>query len=154
MTNPKTIQKDLAILAGAICEVLSKYAMMFGEFGDKKTVFNEKKYFQSHMVYRGMRSSGICINADKEFCRNLASNVLGIENDDIKDENAKDALNELLNVTCGQYLTRKFGETPVFDLAMPAFSEIDSQQFTKNMQKSDSIHIKVDDLDLVAFFKE
>lgn len=73
--------------------------------------------------YRGPHSGTLECWTTPAFARGLAANMLGI---DLSEEpaagSADDALRELLNVLCGNLVTRRFGRDLVFDLGTPAAS--------------------------------
>ena len=60
-------------------------------------------------------------------------------------ENAPDALGEMLNVICGQYLTAQFGTSPVFNLSIPNCQPINSETWSHLHGHLESAAILIDD---------
>ncbi len=96
--------------------------------------------------FRGPLTGRIVLIAPDEICTELATNVLGLDDDEeLSDEMAHDALKELLNVTCGQWLTAVAGDQPVFDLTVPSISTVDGRGWVQAVGQADSIAFLVDD---------
>lgn len=79
------------------------------------------KWLHGVVSYRGPFDGALeCWTTDK-FARGLAANMLGIDlADEPAADTAKDALCELMNVLCGNLVTRLHGRDLVFDLSPPA----------------------------------
>jgi chemotaxis protein CheY-P-specific phosphatase CheC len=76
-----------------------------------------------NMSFHGAFSGELVLLVPETLCPAIAANALGLEpEDDEAASGARDALKELLNVTCGQLLTALAGEEPVFDLTVPEVS--------------------------------
>ena len=53
------------------------------------------------------------------LCGELAANILGIDHDVPSSEETEDAIREVVNMICGQFLTRHYGSGVVFNLSIP-----------------------------------
>ena len=89
-----------------------------------------------------------------EMCPELAANVLGLDEDDEKvEEKARDALKELLNVSCGNILTELAGTEPVFDLSVPIVSDIGLDVWEDLKNNEDFVSLIVDDYPALLGYK-
>lgn len=73
------------------------------------------------LEYEGIEDSGhIQVWADVAMVRSLASNMLGLDEEDPESAaHVADALKELLNMVLGNVLTELWGTEPVFHLGIP-----------------------------------
>ena len=73
------------------------------------------------LEYEGIEDSGhIQVWADEAMVRSLASNMLGLDEDDPESAaHIADALKELLNMILGNVLTEVWGTEPIFHLSIP-----------------------------------
>ena len=62
-----------------------------------------------------------------------------------------DALAELINIVCGQFLTKVYGDTPVFDLSLPSISKIDEEEWKDLIENKQTISIMIDDVPAIAY---
>ena len=65
----------------------------------------------------------------------LIGNMLGLEIDEIEQEDVPDALMELLNVVCGKFLVASFGSAVKFNLAIPTVSQMDASDWETQKRK-------------------
>ncbi|MEN9353738.1 MAG: hypothetical protein RL318_1063 [Fibrobacterota bacterium] len=66
------------------------------------------------------QSGSLLVWADVDMVRSLASNMLGLDEDDpASGMHVADALKELLNMILGNVLTEAWGTAPVFHLGIP-----------------------------------
>jgi hypothetical protein len=73
------------------------------------------------LSFEGEEESGhILVWADRAMAKSLASNMLGLDEDDpASASHLTDALKELLNMVLGNVLTEVWGTAPVFHLGIP-----------------------------------
>jgi len=84
-----------------------------------------KETVSAEIEFNGARRGRIQIIAGLEFCNLLAENIAGI--DEVNDQNAVDALQELANVTCGLFLpTAVSSKTEIFDVTVPHAKKCDN----------------------------
>jgi len=135
-------------LIDVFCRVLEQVAFAFGEETPKEELPSGE--FSSHLhcsiSFRGPFNGTIEIALPSEFCEELAANTLGAEQEEVTPEMAADALKEIANVTCGQWLTAVAGEKPVFDLTVPTIEQLDSAGWGQLRDKASSIAMIVDDV--------
>ncbi len=135
------------ILTEVFCDVLMKYAFMFGDALPKDEFPpGDGDYMQAAITFSGHRSGALEISAPVDACVELAANVLGkdLDDDDSMDD-APDALKELINIVCGQFLTAAFGEGPVFDLLPPSISTMDETDWENLVDNEKTVGFMVED---------
>ncbi len=145
------------ILSEVFCDVLMNYAFMFGDECSKDEFpMNGDNYVHATLSFTGNRSGSLGVSTCSDLGVELAANVLGLDPDDEDSiDDASDALEELLNIVCGQFLTATFGETPIFELSPPSVSEIDEAEWKSLIENEETIGIMIDDVPAIvyAFFK-
>lgn len=79
------------------------------------------------LSYEGSKDSGtVQVWAEPAMVRSLASNMLGLNEDDPESStHIADALKELLNMVLGNVLTEVWGTEPVFHLGIPTLLDGD-----------------------------
>ncbi len=81
---------------------------------------------QVHMSFQGPIAGTLTLAVPKPLCAEIAANALGLDMEGAANTSSMhDAIKELLNVTCGQFLTAYAGEEPVFDLSVPSVAPLD-----------------------------
>ena len=117
-----SVRSDLPeIMDTTFCEVVEKVAFMFGDpvpLGDLD--YPGAPLVHAAMSFDGPIQGSLALTVPLEMGTELAANALGSDPDEsLSEEQAIDAINELLNVTCGQMVTALAGEKPAFDLTAP-----------------------------------
>ena len=135
------------MLSDVLCDVLEKMAFMFGDEANAEVLPEpEEGYVQAHMTFTGPMAGSITMAVAGEMCPELAANILGAEADDDRAlEKSRDALKELLNITCGQILTAIAGDEPVFDLSVPEASEMSPEDWNALASRPDTTAVLADD---------
>jgi CheY-specific phosphatase CheX len=141
------------VLSEVFCDVLLKYGFMFGEPLPKDEIsINDPVYLHTSVAFNGYRSGIQGISASADLTTQLASNVLGIDQSDVNSlEDSQDALKELNNIVCGQFLTSAFGENPLFDLSPPSVKQIDSKEWKKLIDNENTIALMVEDIPVIMY---
>lgn len=90
------------------------------------------------LEYEGSEDAGhVQVWADADMVRSLASNMLGLDEEDPESgAHVADALKELLNMVLGNVLTEVWGTEPVFHLGIPTLldgSEWNPQAATRGL---------------------
>ena len=134
-------------LCEAFAEVLEKMAFLFCDEADKDELPSDSR---SHLMvkisFRGPVVGTLMVTVPHEVCSDLAINVMGLDDDEqVDDEQARDALKELANVTCGHMLTAIAGSEPVFDLTVPQIVEIDESEWKRVLAHKDSLAFLIDE---------
>ena len=115
----KTNEKEKIITS--FCNVLETMAFMFSEVIDKNDITDyPKDVIQAEMNFSGYKSGSLKLLVPIEMCLEISANTLGKDFDEaLRMVKASDAVKELLNITCGKFLTELYGTEPVFDLTPP-----------------------------------
>ncbi|MBN1592581.1 MAG: chemotaxis protein CheX [Candidatus Coatesbacteria bacterium] len=134
-------------LSEVFCQVLEQVAFAFGELVPKSDLppINHADYLLCRIGFEGPFSGEIEIATPSEYCRDLAANTLGVEPEEATSEMAADALKEIANVTCGQWLTAIAGEQPIFDLTVPEIEYMDQAEWEQFRDSQSSIALIVDE---------
>ncbi len=104
-------------------DVLGELAFMITDASESETLSCEV-WVTGEVRYRGPQSGALHCWCSRPFGAQLAANLLGIEAGSPDAQlAAEDALRELLNVLCGQLVTRWFGSGAVFNLSIPKTRE-------------------------------
>jgi len=135
-------------LIDVFCQVLEQVAFAFGEETSKEELPSDgvSNYLRCSICFKGPFKGTIEMTLPTDFCEELAANTLGVEQEEITPEMAADALKEVANVTCGQWLTTIAGDRPVFDLTIPNIEPLDSQGWKQLYDGASSIAMIVDDV--------
>ena len=115
----KTNEKEKIITS--FCNVLETMAFMFSEVMDKNTITDyPTDVIQAEMNFSGYQFGNLKLLVPIEMCLEISANTLGKDFDEaLRMVKASDAVQELLNITCGKFLTELYGTEPVFDLTPP-----------------------------------
>lgn len=144
------------ILAEVVGEVFEAMAFMFADplNADSTDEVELDQPIEVHLEFVGAATGEVAIVVPEGMCQELAANILGVEPDD-EDAVAKalDSLKEILNVICGNALTRVAGEEPVFNLNIPKTGELTEETLADWLHDEDTVFLMVDDFTLLARFK-
>ena len=141
-----------AVLAEVLSEVLGSFAFSFGEVVEPGECPqpDEPALHATMSVSGGVRAS-VGLAAPVTLCGEFAANVLGVETvDEAAEAHASDALRELLNITCGRFLTSLYGEEPVFDLGPPRAKELDAAGWADLAGEAEVLAFLVEEKPLLA----
>ncbi len=140
------------VLAEVLCEVLESFAFAFGEPTEPADCRQPNQpALQATMDVSGEVRASVALAAPVALCGEFAANVLGVDAmDQAAESNAADALRELLNVTCGRFLTALYGEEPVFDLGPPQVQKLDAEGWGELAAEVDVLAFLVDESPLLA----
>lgn len=110
-----------ATLARALESVIKTMASLPSEIVDPQDIPDiEQPMVHAHIGFTGESTGEIGLLFDPVLASLAAARILGIEDQDLLLEDMiEDAVKEMLNVVCGQFLTMTFGEVPVFSLTVP-----------------------------------
>ena len=105
----------------AFSRVLEDSAMVFTEESSPSELLApEQDPLEVRVSFSGAGSGELSLMAGSQVARVVAAGALGLDPDEVEsDEDALDALKELMNVTLGQLLTDLAGDEAVFDLSPP-----------------------------------
>lgn len=136
-----------ATLEGVLSDILEKQAFVFAEACPVEDLKAEAEdYLHATIAFEGPLCGLLGLATSRDLCAELAANMLGIEPDDaVAEEDASDALKELLNVVCGQFLTALYGNEPVFQLSIPKVETFGQADWEKRKALPNGIGFAVDD---------
>ena len=140
------------ILTRVLENVMEQLAFMFGEPAQKdELILEEEKCLHISMQFNGLRNGKLDLVIPASMGISLAANILGLDEDDEEAENnSVDALKELVNMVCGQFLTEAYGDKPVFNLTIPTVEEIDRGDWQKLLDRPESVGMIVEDIPLIG----
>lgn len=139
--------KHSELISEVFCSVLETQAFMFGEPVDLEDLPPRAgEYIKAQMGFAGPLKGTLALAMPEAMCTEVAANVLGLDlDDDEAADSAQDALQELLNVVCGQVLTELAGEEPVFDLTVPEVTAVGDAEWSALLAARDVAPLVVDD---------
>lgn len=119
-------QKD-KVLTEIFRSAAESFAYMFAEpYENVEAPPAPESGLMVKMSFQGALAGDLALLVPETLCPVIAANALGLEPEDEEAASgARDALKELLNVTCGQLLTTLAGEEPVIDLTVPEVSTLE-----------------------------
>ncbi len=148
---PDVQRRDCEFLAESLQSVIEKMVFMITDaLDDDELDTGAVDLLRAEMEFSGSRSGKAVLAAQSDLCAEIAENILGIDHDDVDQSSLEDALREILNMTCGQYLTSRWGEEQVFDLTVPGVTTIDTEQWTELAQDEQSVVIDAEGYQMVA----
>jgi chemotaxis protein CheY-P-specific phosphatase CheC len=139
---------DNDILIKICCDVFESLSFMFGEAIDLDEVDSESESFINVSIsYKGDRAGAIILIVSAKTAKILAYNILGIDEDeeDLPFESSMDALKELLNTICSQFITSRYGDEPVFDLTFPETKIISLDEWQESVDSGNFLSLNVED---------
>lgn len=105
-------------LSAAISEIVEELTLMMVEAEDGPVDFPTG--IVGRIGFTGPAEGELAVRCEAELGADLASNMLGVDpGDDEAQTKACDALGEMLNVICGNLVTRLFDEERPFTLSIP-----------------------------------
>ncbi len=137
-----------AIAQHSLKSVLEDFAFMFCEEVDPLEVdLPEGAFFKASITFRGPRAGALALFATIDFCRQVHANILGMdpEDDDASEASESDAIKELLNVTCGQFLEELSGPDALYDLGVPAIETLSREQVREAAESLEMVCLIVED---------
>lgn len=113
-----------ATLATIFSEVLANMAFMFTE-EEPAEPETACQWLEASISYHGPIDGTLRLRCTTDFTVLLAANLLGIDpQDNDAETEARDAVKELMNVLCGQFVTAVHGTEHVFNLSIPEVRDI------------------------------
>ena len=119
--------QQVETLATVLCDVLEASAFSFADPCEKDKLPEARgELLLAEITFRDDVQEGtIRLAAPAELAATFSAEMLALDPDEVTDSQAADALKELLNVTCGQWLTTVWGEEPLFQLTVRRLSSLD-----------------------------
>ncbi len=144
------------MIARVFIDVTEKMAYMFGDVvpaDELPDVPRDAGFVKVSMEFSGPSGGLLTLAVPEKMCSELAANVLGLDsNDERAEEAAHDALKEILNVTCGNFLTEMAGEESVFDLTVPEMTLIGKEVWRELLASEEAVTVIIDAFPSVIIF--
>ncbi len=129
-----------------LSDVLQEQAFMFAEHGESEAVEAPAASFMyARIQFDGPCSGRLGLVFTPNLCSELITNMLGMDSEDLEEEDIADALKELLNVVCGKFLIAAFGPMLKFDLSIPTITKIGLDQWTAQKANQHTTVLMVED---------
>jgi chemotaxis protein CheY-P-specific phosphatase CheC len=111
-------------LTTVLSEVLANLAFMFTGDGEFDPPVGER-WLATKISYGGSVSGALNLTCTATFATRLAANLLGLESEEeASEQESRDAVQEFMNIVCGQYVTAVYGTDDVFNLTIPEVLEL------------------------------
>ena len=75
---------------------------------------------EASIQFYGPSKGCVRILVSEELANIMVQNLLGLEKEEITEQNIEDCVKEAVNMVCGNFLGR-YDQTKIFDLSMPTF---------------------------------
>lgn len=149
--SPRISDRDIGeILVEVVADVLEQFAFMFiAPIEPKQVTLPAHSMWRAEIRFTGPFSGRLSLCGSAPFCALLASNILGMDTEELTPEHTRDALKELVNVTCGELLVALSGKKTVFNLTVPTMERIDTEAARAALTRPDTIPVMVDDEPLI-----
>jgi hypothetical protein len=137
---------SLTMLEDILSNVLQEQAFMFAEhFGDDPEM-PEPPFIHARIRFDGPFDGHLGLVFSHALSIELIANMLGLDPEDIDSEDdAADALKELLNIVCGKFLAAAFGHTFVFDFEAPSVAHIGPEEWRTQLATQETTALLVED---------
>lgn len=134
-------------LGTVVCDVIQRLTFVICDITPKPDLPPvERPICQATMKFEGPRRGAMSLTVPESVCDIFAANVVGIPPEE---EGARrlgrDALQEVVSVTCGHLLTALVGEGPSFRLQGPEFREITEGDWQDLLGEDDTIACVMED---------
>jgi len=140
----------LTIAENVIAGVLQDAAFLFIDRlaqSEKPDIFKWKP-LGSTIEYTGQASGKFRLWADQSLARIIALNMLGMDCDfNLENGKSKDALNEILNMITGIFITTYYGENSAINMGLPSLSDISLLKY--DYENEESLWFKIEDYSLL-----
>jgi hypothetical protein len=142
-----TVIEHIEILTEVACRILEDQVFMFGDVCEKKDfACDADPYVMASVDFDGPSCGTYFWIASQQFGIELAANMLGEDSDNLTAiSGSDDALKELSNVICCQFLTSVHGTEPIFALSSPISQRLDAAKWSSYIKDRGSIGIVVDE---------
>jgi len=140
------------VMADTLSEVLEGMAFTFVDPSDEEvSADGHGEYFHATISFSGTVSGELGLVAPLSLCGELTAGILGQELDEVATPaNMSDTLGELLNVTCGNFLTSMFGNERAVDQSVPCVKQVGLPEWKILHDSPGVIRLMVDDVPLLA----
>ena len=138
------------LLEAVFADVLEKFAFMFSEPVAPADFFiDAPPFYHTTISFNGPHRGKLGIAANAKFCSLLAANILGEEEGSEPVSASCDALKELLNVTCGEFLEKLSGPQVIYNLSVPDSVSLTQEQMQELAADDKAILLSVDNASVI-----
>ena len=130
----------------AFCFVMESLAFMFPEPVEPEDFPRcAEPGVEANLTFSGPVAGEMRLSLCQETCAEVARNLMGLDFDtEVSQDQAHDALRELVNVTCGELLVRLTPKDATFDLSVPYLQRFDSSGWEERADGPDSLLFVID----------
>ncbi len=136
-------------------DVLENLAFMFAEQSqivDMPTELDQPIHVR--IDFAGASRGQLHLITSQEVCDEIAINLLGyLDASELQPGSADDAIKELANITCGQFLTAAAGTQPVFNLTPPQLITSSDNTWASMLNDADSFLFTIDQTPIILNIK-
>ena len=144
---------DKKLMIKVFSSIFEDFAFMFAEEASDLESSDVGECFRAKIEFKSKNKKGYLeVIAPKEFCDETAKNILGIDVEELPPSAGENALKELLNISCGYFLSERFGTDEVFDLSIPFTSPILQKEWNLLFNNVQHTTFLVDDSPVLAGF--
>ena len=128
-------------------DVLEALAFMFVEQAEPDDVPDTVDgIIEVGICFTGAANGSLKLITTQAVCDEVAINLLGcFDASELSPESSRDAIKELINITCGQFLTATAGTKPVFNLNPPTVIDTDNNTWSQMKDDESSYIFTIDD---------
>jgi hypothetical protein len=140
------MNRENEVLHEVLTETLENFAFLFSESVDQESAWPDGvPCMRATIAFRGEGHQGeLALVIPVALCREMAANILGIDQEEATDSTADDAVKELTNVVAGGFAARNFGKSVVFDLGAPESEILSSDEVARGFLPPGAIAMQVD----------
>lgn len=132
------------MLTNVFCNVLETQAFMFAEPVEEFPM-TPKDFVVTHIGFKGVKNGRIEMVVPASMTVEIAESILGME---IEDDEAIDAIKELLNIICGNLVTKLYGESALISPTIPEIDDVSSEGWEEYLSDN-ALLFAVDDKPII-----
>ncbi|MCX6899575.1 MAG: chemotaxis protein CheX [Verrucomicrobia bacterium] len=147
---------NINTLVEVTIEVLEGYAFMLGDppkTGGKPVVLADPSWIVT-ISFAGSRVGGIGMVVSPPIARQAAANLYAREPAEISNDQAQDAVKELLNIVCGHYIHKDGANEAVIDFGVPALQSVAREDAARYVNGKPQAALVVEGHPLLLFIED
>ncbi|OHE80418.1 MAG: hypothetical protein A2107_05590 [Verrucomicrobia bacterium GWF2_62_7] len=147
---------NISTLVNVTIEVLEGYAFMLGDSpktGGTPVVLADPSWVVT-ISFAGSRAGSIGMVVSPALARQAAANLYAGGPAEISDDQAQDAVKELLNIVCGHYLHKDEANEAVIDFAAPALQSVTREGAVRYVNGKPQAALVVEGHPLLLFIED
>jgi chemotaxis protein CheY-P-specific phosphatase CheC len=138
--------KALGLLSEVFRDVLERVTYAFGDPAAPAAFLGASgRFVRAVMSFTGPLAGALEIAAPEALGDEMAASALGVDPDPGAAASGRDILKELLNVTCGAFLTALAGRAGTFDLTVPEIEDLDACGWRAALEAPGALVFAVED---------